>query len=328
MEEKNIFCSFKDHREINAKSYCDACKLYMCNKCENFHSKFHQSHKSYDLNNNNISEIFTGFCKEQGHINKLNFFCKTHNQLCCLGCIANIKSENLGKHKNCELFRIEDIKDEIKVKLKDNIKYLEEISYNIQESVNNLKTIFENINKSKEELKNNIQKIFTKLRNELNNREDELLNEVDKNYEESFCEDKLIKEIEKLPNDIKISLERGKLLLKGENYNELWLSHKIVYLNIHIFNNNINEMINDCLNVENNIKIIDLTNKILEKCKNHSKINIKLLPDKDEEINLFIKTIKSFGNIKNINNNLNKYFESSSIIKDDYDKQEKISEWI
>ena len=87
-------------------------------------------------------------------------------------------------------------------------------------------------------------------------------------------------------------------------------------------------MINDCLNVENNIKIIDLTNKNLEKCKNHSKINIKLLPDKDEEINLFIKTIKSFGNIKNINNNLNKYFESSSIIKDDYDKQEKIIEWI
>ena len=81
MEEKKIFCSFKDHGEIIAKSYCDECKLYMCNKCDNFHSKFHQKHKSYDLNNINISEIFTGFCKEKGHLSKLNFFCKTHNSL-------------------------------------------------------------------------------------------------------------------------------------------------------------------------------------------------------------------------------------------------------
>ena len=103
--------------------------------------------------------------------------------------------------------------------MKDNIKYLEEISNNIQESVNNLKIIFEKINKNKEEIKNNIQKVFTKLRNELNNREEQLLNEIDKNYDESFCEDKLIKEIEKLPNDIKTSLEKGKILLKDENNN-------------------------------------------------------------------------------------------------------------
>ncbi len=54
--------------------------------------------------------------------------------------------------------------------MKDNIKYLEEISNNIQESVNNLKIVFEKINENKEEIKNNIQKLFTKLRNELNKR--------------------------------------------------------------------------------------------------------------------------------------------------------------
>ena len=309
MEEKKIFCSFKDHGEIIAKNYCDECKLYMCNKCDNFHSKFHQKHKSYDLNNINISEIFTGFCKEKGHLSKLNFFCKTHNQLCCSECIVNIKSENLGKHKDCELYFIEDIKDELKNKLKDNIKYLEEISNNIQESVNNLKIVFEKINENKEEIKNNIQKLFTKLRNELNKREEELLDKIDKNYDESFCEDKLIKEIEKLPNDIKTSLEKGKILLKEENINEL------------------NEMVNDCLNVENNIKKIDLTHKNIEKCKNFSRINIKFFPEKDEEINIFIKDIQSFGNIIN-SNIINNYFEVSSIIKDDIEKQEQIIKWI
>ena len=73
-------------------------------------------------------------------------------------------------------------------------------------------------------------------------------------------------------------------------------------------------MINDCLNVENNIKKIDLTNKNIVKCKNFSKININFFPEKDEEINIFIKDIKAFGYIININI-INKYFESSSIIK-------------
>ena len=46
-----------------------------------------------------------------------------------------------------------DIKDEKKNKLKENIKYLEDSSKNIIESVNKLKEIYEKINKSKEEIK-------------------------------------------------------------------------------------------------------------------------------------------------------------------------------
>jgi len=42
--------------------------------------------------------------------------------------------------------------------------------------------LYEKIEKSKEELKIIIQKIFTKLRNVLNDREDELLLEVDNRY--------------------------------------------------------------------------------------------------------------------------------------------------
>ena len=46
--------------------------------------------------------------------------------------------------------------------------------------------MYEKIDKSKEELKRNIQKIFTKLRNALNDREDELLLEVDNRYNELY----------------------------------------------------------------------------------------------------------------------------------------------
>ena len=57
-----------------------------------------------------------------------------------------------------------------KKKLKENVKLLEEISNTFQDSINKLKTIYEKINEDKEELKIKIQKIFTKIRNELNNR--------------------------------------------------------------------------------------------------------------------------------------------------------------
>jgi len=70
--------------------------------------------------------------------------------------------------------------------LLENIKYLETISITIKQSINELKILFQKINEKKENLKLNIQKIFTKIRNSLNNRKDELLSEVDKTFDELF----------------------------------------------------------------------------------------------------------------------------------------------
>ena len=45
---KKIFekqkCSLKEHNEIDAKIYCQECKIYMCNKCENIHSGLINNH--------------------------------------------------------------------------------------------------------------------------------------------------------------------------------------------------------------------------------------------------------------------------------------------
>ena len=58
-----------------------------------------------------IEKIFTGFCKEKNHLDKLEYFCKTHNKLCCSGCIDKIKREGKGQHTDCDICLIEDIKD-------------------------------------------------------------------------------------------------------------------------------------------------------------------------------------------------------------------------
>ena len=113
----------------------------------------------------------------------------------------------------------------------------------MEESINKLKKLIKNINDNKENLKKNVQEIFTKIRNILNNREDQLLLEIDNLY---FKED-IIKEIEKLPKRLKESLEFGKLI------NNEWN------------NNKLNILINDCLNIEHNIKDINIINDNIKK---------------------------------------------------------------
>ena len=134
------------------------------------------------------------------------------------------------------------------------------------------------IEKDKDELKANIQNIFTKLRNALNDREDEILLEVNNRYNEIFDEE-MIKETQKLPNKIKLSIEKGKEI---ENN---WKNIKL------------NSLINDCLNIENTINNINKIKKCVEK-KNSLDLEFKFFP-KDEGINQLIKIIQKFGYIKN-----------------------------
>lgn len=110
MNDKKIKCYSKDHKDIDAICYCAECRIYMCNKCEILHSKLFQYHNKYNIDNeiSEISEIFTGFCKEENHFDKLEYYCKNHNKLCCCGCIAKIKRKGKGQHTDCDICVIED----------------------------------------------------------------------------------------------------------------------------------------------------------------------------------------------------------------------------
>ena len=52
-------------------------------------------------------------------------------------------------------------------------------------------------------MKLKVQKIFTKIRNALNGREDELLLEIDKQYDIIYFNEQFIKDSEKIQNKIK-----------------------------------------------------------------------------------------------------------------------------
>jgi len=244
-----------------------------------------------------MANMLSGFCSEKNHKLELKYFCKRHNILCCAQCVTKIKGKENGQHSDCDICFIEDIENEKRNKLKDNIKCLEDISINLEQKIKELKLIYEKIEKSKEELITNIQKTFTKLRSTLNDREEELLQEVDNKYALYFNEN-IIKDCDKLPNKIKISLEKGKEI--ENNWN----------------NNQLNLLINNCINIENNINNIKLLNEIIEKT-NNLKINIKFLP-KEDGINQLLDSIKKFGEISS-----KKLFESNI-----YFNEELIETWL
>ena len=279
MENSNkIKCSSKKHSNADAVYYCPQCKIYICRKCENFHSDLFISHNIYNLDNDS-ENIFTEFCKEDNHSEKLLYFCKTHNQLCCAKCICKIKGEGNGQHSECEINLLKDIKDIKKNKLNENIKYLEEISKDIHSIINELKKLFDKINENKENIKKQIQKIFTRIKNELNDREDYLLDNIDEIYNNIYFDENKIRYNEKFPDKIKLSLDKGKKI------DEIWNDDK-----------NLISLINDCLDIENNIKEIININETLKKNKNSANIEIKFYPE-EYKINNLLSNIKIFGSI-------------------------------
>ena len=105
----------------------------------------------------------------------------------------------------------------------------------------------------------------------------------------------LIKDSEKLPNKINISLEKGKSINKDWNDNQL------------------NYFINDCIEIENNIKEINLINENILKSNSNKNKKIKFKPDEDGISNI-LEIIKKFGKIyynkftfKNCPLNINEY---------------------
>ena len=273
-------CSNKKHSEIIAINYCPECKIYLCNKCSNNHSDLLENHLIYNLEKN-TEEIFTDICNEPEHKDKLLFYCKDHNKLCCAACLSKIKFKGNGEHFNCNVCLIEEIKDEKKNKLNENIKYLEDFSEKIDNLINELKELFKKINESKEELKLKISNLFTKIRNTINEREDELLLELEIIYDKTFFKEELIKNGEKIPNQIKIYKEKGKKLIKEWDED----------------NNKLNYKINDCINIENNIKNIFEINESINKCKS-KKVDIHFYPEEEVQISEFLEKIKKFGEIK------------------------------
>ena len=283
----NKKCSLEEHKDIDAIYYCQECKISMCNKCDKIHSNLLKHHHKYSLDKD-INEIFTGLCLMPNHSLKLEYYCKTHNQLCCAACIAKIKYKGNGQHKDCEIYKIIEIKNIKKENLDKNMKKLDELSQKLEPNIKEIKDIYEKLNERKEKLKEEIQKIFTKIRTELNNREDKLFKEVDLKFNQFFFKEELIKESEKLPKLLNTSIEGVKM-----NEND-WNDENILP-----------KLINDGINIENIIKNIDEIYVKINNFTSKKNMSVEFSLNQDEIEKGLIDNIKSFGRIKIIDKETN-----------------------
>ena len=113
------------------------------------HSQILEDHKIINLDK--IDEVFIDICKEENHNEKLKFFCKAHNTLCCSACTSKIKKEGYGLHSYCDVCLLKEIQGEKKNKLKENINTLEELDNQIEKSIKikSPKNIYKNKESSK-----------------------------------------------------------------------------------------------------------------------------------------------------------------------------------
>ena len=269
-------CSLKKHEEIDAISYCEDCNKNMCQKCHYHHSELFENHYLRLLNK------FTGICQEENHSDNLDYFCKDHNKLCCAACISKIQSKGNGLHKDCNICKIEEIKEEKSKILKDNIKNMENLSNQFGELMEELKKNYEKV--TKEITKTKIENIFIKIKESIDGREKELLSKVedlmDNHFDEIFEKEK--QKYESLSNAIEESLKKSRDL--EEEMNDT---------------NKINSAINECLIIEDKIK--DLNNNV-SKIKNEIDISkvtsgLKFSAEEDESLNKYLESLRNLGNI-------------------------------
>ena len=287
-EKQTLKCSLEKHNDLDANSYCQECKIYMCEKCEKFHSELFTKHHQIKISQDDDDiKIFTGLCQEKNHSIELEYYCKTHNMLICSKCISKIQEKGNGKHRDCDICFIEDFENERKTKLNENINTLEKILGNLEQSIKEIKDIKEKINNKREELKMNIQKIFTKIRNTINEREDQLFSEIDKlfNFSKSVLNDDKIQKYERLPKKTQNLIKEVKLKSKDLNWRK----------------NNLTSLINECINIEKNlieVKEINNLNETLKKVDPLSNFYSYKFYFDEEEQNNFIEKINNFGEFK------------------------------
>ena len=109
---------------------------------------------------------------------------------------------------------------------------------------------------------------------------------VENEFENFYFKEDILKESKKLPNKIKISLERAKLI-----ENEWNDENKLSFL------------IYDCLSIENSINIINSLNANIKKSNNQINLKISFNQEEENSINKYLNILKNLVQILNYGNN-------------------------
>ena len=280
MEEISLNkCYYNEHSEQTATNFCFKCNKFLCETCSTSHCDLNPKHNLFSVDKD-LNLNFTGYCTEGNHPNKLDYYCSTHNNLCCAACLCKIKDRGDGQHTECKVCHMDEIKEEKKRKLIDNIKLLKKFSLNIKKILKDARNIYERINPTKEDIVMNIKNLFHNFRILLDKREKELLDEVEEVYSKKFFNDKFIKESNKFSTKIKYNIDKGKNVLA--KWDEAEKNGKIILL------------VNDCINIEKNLQELEEVKDKLAVINSKSKLQFNT---RDNDIEIISEKIKNLGKV-------------------------------
>ena len=273
-----IKCSTQNNDNNIAYNYCNECDIYMCNNCLYSHLKLFKNHHLLDLIEDK-SHLLNDFCKEDKHLNGIEYYCETHNQLCCLSCIGKDKKIENPKHKNCKVYDLSDIIKDKKIKLEQNLKILGDLSKNIKEKIDSSKNIYIKLKDIKEDLKTKIRQTMENIRAKINQREDELFSTLETLHNKLCPTEKEMNDYENIPKQINEILEKSKdIYRKADN----------AFL--------LNSYIEDCINIENYSRDIQLMVDSMNKLIQNSEKKV-IYSFQEAGINKINNDIKSIGRI-------------------------------
>ena len=272
-------CYNKAHANKKAVKCCLGCNKYLCELCAENHFKCDRKHELYSLDSEqNLN--FTGTCNEKNHPNKLDYYCSTHNNLCCAACLCKIKEKGDGQHNECNACYIGEIKDEKKKLLSNNINTLKDLSQKSKKWLKEIKKIYDKTKPKKDEIKGNIVNTFDNLISILDKRKKELVKELDNLYDKLIFSEEFMKTYKKLPSKIDNNLKKGK------NVIEKWEEDEK--------NGKLNMLINDCINIE---KSIEKFHQINEKIKSlNSRIDFQFCLE-DTDLETLSEKLKNLGKV-------------------------------
>lgn len=174
-------CANANHEIRDALIYCSECKNYYCAQCETeIHNVLFSSHAPY-VNRNIVTKnepppSFTGMCDIHKE-HSLDLFCTVHSCLCCPECVSNGR-----EHAGCNVVSFASVDKKVIQKyvvqaakdLKDTLKKAESLP------TDEIEKKMETVKRTALEARENIRKTFENLRKTLNEREEELMNFVDR----------------------------------------------------------------------------------------------------------------------------------------------------
>ncbi|XP_063406891.1 uncharacterized protein LOC134690774 [Mytilus trossulus] len=268
--EKLCAGCLRDNEENIAETWCSNCSELVCKFCAKVHRRFDPPHEIVQINNlseNNFSLIETSkYCGTHSE-QKSVLFCSQHDQSICDLCLFD-------DHSNCKsIIPIERAAKGSKegTAADDLEKRLKEIGTVARTSLKEVKTNVDSLVKQKSDILQMVSSVRKEIENRLDKLEQDITKEIEKQY--NTCQQRVMEQ--------KLVMERQEqeLMDRNADINSL----KLCTNDIQFFQT---------------IKTLDVSTHQYETEMTTRITRISLEYESNEEISKLIAALKSFGNVR------------------------------